>query len=65
MWTTTYRWKPYLAKKPYLPEKKTVVVFKTLVLERAWVPGLVHPRVIKSCPFGHASTSLFIYTAAM
>ena len=29
--------------KPYLPEKKTVVVLKTLVLERAWVPSLVHP----------------------
>ena len=25
--------------KPYLPEKKTVVVSKTLVLERAWVPS--------------------------
>ena len=28
-------------QKPYLPEKKTVVVLKTLVLERAWVPSLV------------------------
>ena len=28
-------------QKPYLPEKKTVVVLKTLVLERAWVPCMV------------------------
>ena len=28
-------------QKPYLPEKKTVVVLKTLVLERAWAPSLV------------------------
>ena len=35
--------------KPYVAEKKTVVVFKTLVLERAWAPNLVHPRVFKSC----------------
>ena len=35
--------------KPYLPEKKTVVVLKTLVLERAWAPSLVHPRVINLC----------------
>ena len=35
--------------KPYLPEKKSVVVLKTLVFEHAWVPGLVYPRVNKSC----------------
>ena len=35
--------------EPYLPEKKTVVVLKTLVLECAWVPSLVHPHAIKSC----------------
>ena len=29
--------------KPYLREKKTVVVLKTLVFERAWASGLVHP----------------------
>ena len=29
--------------KPYLPEKKTLVVLKTLVLECAWAPRLVHP----------------------
>lgn len=29
--------------KPHLSEKKTVIVLKTLVFERAWAPGLVHP----------------------
>ena len=36
------------ALKLHLPKKKTVVFFKTLVLECAWVPNLVHPRIIQS-----------------
>ena len=36
------------ALKPYLPTKKTVVVLKTVVLERVWVADLVHPCIIKS-----------------
>ena len=31
--------------KQYLSEKKTVVVLKTLVIERVWKPGLVHSCV--------------------
>ena len=34
---------------PYLPEKKSVVVLKMPVFEHAWAPGLVYPRVNKSC----------------
>ena len=36
-------------QEPYLPEKTTMVVLETLVLERVWVPSLVHPGVIKPC----------------
>lgn len=35
--------------KPYLATKKTVVVLKTVVLERAWVADLVHSCIIKAC----------------
>ena len=35
--------------KPYLPKEKTVVVLKVLLLKRVWVPGFVHPCVIKLC----------------
>jgi len=46
--TTVYCWlqNEGNAPKPYLPANKTVVVLKTLVLEHAWAPGLVHPHVI-------------------
>ena len=33
--------------KPYSPEKKTGAVLKMLVRQRAWVPSLVHPHIIK------------------
>ena len=39
--------------KPCLPEKKTVVVLKTLVCERVWVPSLVYPHVVSTLDVMH------------